>query len=373
MLQPENIRVILSGGGTGGHIFPAVAIANAIRAAVPVAEILFVGAKGRMEMEKIPAAGYRIEGLWISGLQRRLTTDNLLFPFKVASSLYNARKIIKSFKPDVVIGTGGYASGPTLRMASWLGIPTLIQEQNSFPGITNKMLAPKADRICVAYQGMEKFFPASKLRLTGNPVRNDIEFNINTRLEALQHFNLQENKTTLLVVGGSLGARTINKSIDAGLNRLAAANIQLIWQTGKHYADNATFAVSAHWDKGIITMPFIKEMDIAYAAADIVVSRAGAIAISELCITGKPSILVPSPNVAEDHQTKNALALSGRGAALLVSDKDAPEKLIDIILSLASNLNDQRNLSSNISAMAMRNSAGLIAEQVFELISVKNK
>jgi UDP-N-acetylglucosamine--N-acetylmuramyl-(pentapeptide) pyrophosphoryl-undecaprenol N-acetylglucosamine transferase len=373
MQQPENIRVILSGGGTGGHIFPAVAIANAIKEAVPKAEILFVGAKGRMEMEKVPAAGYPIEGLWISGLQRRLTTDNLMFPFKVVASLYNARKIIKSFKPDVVIGTGGYASGPTLRMASWLGIPTLIQEQNSFPGITNKMLASRADRICVAYEGMEKFFPAGKIRLTGNPVRNDIEFNSNTKEEALIHFNLQNNKTTVLVVGGSLGARTINQSMEAGLARLAEASIQLIWQTGKHYAEKALTAVKEYQQNGITTSPFIKEMDKAYAAADIVISRAGAIAISELCITGKPCILVPSPNVAEDHQTKNARALSDQGASLLISDREAPEKLIEAILSLASNVTEQEKLSKNISALAKHNSARQIAGQVFELAAETKK
>lgn len=373
MQQPDNIKVILSGGGTGGHIFPAVAIANAIRAVSPGAEILFVGAKGRMEMEKVPAAGYQIKGLWISGLQRSLTMSNLLFPLKVISSLYHAQKIIKAFKPDVVVGTGGYASGPTLRMATWLGIPTLIQEQNSFPGITNKILSSKVDCICVAYQGMEKFFPASKIRLTGNPVRNDIEYNTKTKSEALQFFNLANDKITLLVVGGSLGARTINKSIESGINNLASANIQLIWQTGKHYAENATSSVSGYKGKGFITSPFIKEMDKAYAAADIVVSRAGAIAISELCISGKPSILVPSPNVAEDHQTKNALALSSRGAAKLITDSEAPEKLIDAVLSLASNLNEQVNLSTNISQLAMHNSAGHIAGEVFKLAAKKMK
>jgi UDP-N-acetylglucosamine--N-acetylmuramyl-(pentapeptide) pyrophosphoryl-undecaprenol N-acetylglucosamine transferase len=372
MQQSDNIRVILSGGGTGGHIFPAVAIANAIRAVAPAADILFVGAKGRMEMEKVPAAGYAIEGLWISGLQRRLTADNLMFPFKVISSLLKARKIIKSFKPDVVIGTGGYASGPTLRMASWLGIPTLIQEQNSFPGITNKMLASKADIICVAYQGMDKFFPASKIRLTGNPVRNDIEFNNNMQSAALKEFNLNDAKTTLLVVGGSLGARTINHSIHGGLSILAANNIQLIWQTGKLYAIQAAKAAMDYQGKGIITMPFIKEMDKAYAAADIVVSRAGAIAISELCITGKPSILVPSPNVAEDHQTKNALALSAQNAAILIKDSEAPTSLISTITALASNLAEQKILSKNISSMASRNSARQIAEHVFEL-ALKSK
>ena len=373
MLKTDNIRVILSGGGTGGHIFPAVAIANAIKAAAPSAEILFVGAKGRMEMEKVPAAGYPIEGLWISGLQRRLTTDNLMFPFKVISSLFNARKIIKSFKPDVVIGTGGYASGPTLRMASWLGIPTVIQEQNSFPGITNKMLAAKADIICVAYEGMEKYFPASKIRLTGNPVRHDIEFNNNSKSEALKLFNLVEGKITLLVVGGSLGARTINQSIHAGLRIMATDKIQLIWQTGKYYADQAAKAVQDTEGEGIVTRPFIKEIDKAYAAADIVVSRAGAIAISELCLTGKPSILVPSPNVAEDHQTKNALALSSRKAAILVKDSEAPATLVTAITELASNIAEQKTLSTNISSMAIRNSARTIAEHVFELALKQNK
>jgi len=373
MQQSDNIRVILSGGGTGGHIFPAVAIANVIKATAPAAEILFVGAKGRMEMEKVPAAGYPIEGLWISGLQRRLTTDNLMFPFKVLSSLYNARKIIKSFKPDVVIGTGGYASGPTLRMASWLGIPTVIQEQNSFPGITNKMLAAKADIICVAYEGMEKFFPASKIRLTGNPVRHDIEFNNNLKSEALKQYSLAEDKITLLVVGGSLGARTINQSIHAGLRILATDKIQLIWQTGKSYADQAAKAIQDIEGEGIVTMPFIMEMDKAYIASDIVVSRAGAIAISELCLTGKPSILVPSPNVAEDHQTKNALALSSRKAAILVKDSEAAATLISAITELASNIAEQKTLSINISSMAIRNSARQIAGHVFELALKQNK
>ncbi len=373
MQQSDNIRVILSGGGTGGHIFPAVAIANAIKAVAPQAEILFVGAKGRMEMEKVPAAGYPIEGLWISGLQRRLTADNLMFPFKVVSSLYKARKIIKTFKPDVVIGTGGYASGPTLRAASWAGIPTLIQEQNSFPGITNKMLASKADIICVAYHGMEKFFPASKIKLTGNPVRSDIEFSNINKAETLAQFGLQEGKTTLLVVGGSLGARTINQSIEAGINTLAEAEIQLIWQTGKNFAPQASQAVAPHQDKGFITMPFIKEMDKAYAAADIVVSRAGAIAISELSITGKPSILVPSPNVAEDHQTKNAMALSTRNAAILVKDAEAAESLVNKITELAADAEEQLRLSNNISAMAIRNSAQQIAEYAFMLAGKSKK
>lgn len=373
MPQPDNIRVILSGGGTGGHIFPAVAIANAIKASVPQAAIMFVGAKGRMEMEKVPASGYPIEGLWISGLQRRLTADNLMFPFKVMSSLISARRIIKKFNPDVVVGTGGYASGPTLRMASWLRIPTLIQEQNSFPGITNKMLAAKADKICVAYSGMEKFFPAKKIILTGNPVRSDIEFNAITKSTALKHFSLSENKITVLVIGGSLGARTINQAIHAGINQISVANIQLIWQTGLQYADAAAKAVTEKADKGIITFPFIKEMDKAFAAADLIVSRAGAISISELCITGKPCILVPSPNVTEDHQTKNAKALSTKQAAVLIKDPEAAEKLIQAIIELASNQTEQETLSKNISSMAMKNSAGQIAEQVFKLAQSKHK
>ncbi len=373
MQQFNNIRVILSGGGTGGHIFPAVAIANAVKETALGAEIMFVGAKGRMEMEKVPAAGYPIEGLWISGLQRRLTADNLMFPFKVISSLYKARKIIKSFKPDVVVGTGGYASGPTLRMAAWLGIPTLIQEQNSFPGITNKMLASKADRICVAYPGMEKYFPASKISITGNPVRHDIEYNNILKDDALKHFGLTGEKTTLLVVGGSLGARTINHSIHAGLRILADSNIQVIWQTGTHYAIQASKALLDNQMKGILTAPFIKEMDMAYSAADIVVSRAGAIAISELCLTGKPTILVPSPNVAEDHQTKNAKALSSRNAAILVTDSDAPASLITIITTLASDLNAQKQLITNISSLAIKNSARQIAELVFELATKEKK
>lgn len=374
MQQSDNIRIILSGGGTGGHIFPAVAIANAVKELSPTAEILFVGAKGRMEMEKVPAAGYPIKGLWISGLQRRLTADNLLFPLKVISSLYRARKIIKAFKPDVVIGTGGYASGPTLRIASRAGIPTIIQEQNSFPGITNKMLAAKADAICVAYPGMEKFFPATKIKLTGNPVRHDIEFNNVSRSEALHQFQLDASKPVLLVVGGSLGARVINQSIHANLAQLASANIQVIWQTGVHYADLAAEAVKQLNVNGITTMAFIKEMNKAYAAADIVISRAGAIAISELCLTGKPVILVPSPNVAEDHQTKNAMALSTRDAALLVKDQDAQSELVKTVIKLASDTEKLKNLSRNIQAMAIHNSARQIANLVFELASKpKNK
>lgn len=367
MQQPDEIRIILSGGGTGGHIFPAVAIAKAVNRRANKAAIQFVGAKGRMEMEKIPAEGFPIKGLWISGLQRKLTFDNLMFPVKVVSSLLKARKIIKAFKPDVVVGTGGYASGPTLQMAAWMGIPTLIQEQNSFPGITNKMLASKVNKICVAYEGMEKYFPKEKLYITGNPVRSEIEFNSVTKTEALKFFKLKEGKITLLVVGGSLGARTINKSIHEGIEKLADAGIQLIWQTGKYFAFEAAKATSKYQEAGMISSSFIKEMNIAYAAADIIVSRAGAIAISELCLVGKPCILVPSPNVTEDHQTKNALALSTRNAAILIKDSEASSELVKTIINLALNTAEQNILSSNILQMAKPNAAELIADFVFEI------
>jgi len=373
MQQPDNIRVILSGGGTGGHIFPAIAIANAIREQVPGAEFLFVGALGKMEMEKVPAAGYRIEGLWISGLQRRLTWSNLAFPFKVLSSLYKARKIIRQFRPDVVIGTGGYASGPTLRAAAAMGIPTLIQEQNSFPGITNKMLARKVQRICVAYEGMEKYFPMEKIKITGNPIRQDIITCQSSREDALKFFGLAPGFTTLLVVGGSLGARTINQSIQSGLGILAEQNLQLIWQTGKNYAAEAAEAVGPYTGKGMTTQPFISRMDLAYRAADLVVSRAGAIAISELCAAGKPSILVPSPNVTEDHQTKNCIALSSREAAIMVSDAAAKEQLLRELVQLAADAGKMAQLSENILKMAFPDAASRIAGEALQLITQRKK
>ncbi len=375
MSQPENIRVLLSGGGTGGHIFPAIAIANAIRAKVPAAEFLFVGAKGRMEMQKVPAAGYEIEGLWISGLQRKLTLDNLSFPFKVISSLINARRIIKRFRPDIVIGTGGYASGPTLRAAARMGIPTLIQEQNSFPGITNKMLAKKANIICVAYEGMDKFFPVDKIRLTGNPIRQEIASIRAGKQESLAAFSLKPGNTTLLVIGGSLGARTINQSIHSGLRLLADNHIQLIWQTGSAFEATASEAVKSYENNGLISTSFIGRMDLAYAAADIVISRAGAIAISELCVVGIPAILVPSPNVTEDHQTKNALALSGKHAAIMIPDAEANEKLVSAIIELANNPTMQVELKENISRLAHRDAAAQIAEEALSLInnSTNNK
>ncbi|MBC7864832.1 MAG: undecaprenyldiphospho-muramoylpentapeptide beta-N-acetylglucosaminyltransferase [Bacteroidia bacterium] len=303
------LKVIISGGGTGGHIFPAVAIANQVKKIVPNAEILFVGALGRMEMEKVPAAGYKIIGLNIAGLQRKLTLSNFSFPFKLISSMIKAKKIIKEFAPDIAVGTGGYASGPTLKAACNKGIPALIQEQNSYPGITNKILSKKVNKICVAYEGMEKFFPKEKIILTGNPVRMDIENTRTKKEEGLKFFGLQPGKKTLLIIGGSLGARTINQSIGAGINKFAEAGIQVLWQTGKNYFETAKQQTSHLKEKGIFAFDFITKMDFAYAVADCVVSRAGASSVSELCIVKMPCILVPSPNVAEDHQTKNAMAL----------------------------------------------------------------
>ncbi|GAB1404033.1 undecaprenyldiphospho-muramoylpentapeptide beta-N-acetylglucosaminyltransferase [Lentimicrobium sp.] len=370
MSLPET-RIIISGGGTGGHIFPAIAIADSIKKASPHAEILFVGALGRMEMEKVPAAGYDIEPLWISGLQRRLTWKNLLFPVKLLHSSVRARKIIRRFQPQAVVGVGGYASGPTVKAAAAMGIPTILQEQNSYPGITNKMLAKKAEKICVAYPGMEKYFSKNKLIITGNPVRSSIINATAKKTEAIDFFNLQNNRITLLVVGGSLGARTINESIHSGLKRLSDAGIQLIWQTGNTYAPLAEAAVRPFEQSGIRTFNFIARMDLAYAAADIVISRAGALAISELCATARPSILVPSPNVAEDHQTKNAMALVKEKAALMVKDKDAADNLITQVLKLAADAAARLELSENISKMAHPDAAFQIARVVLDCIENK--
>ncbi len=367
-MHNKEIHIVLSGGGTGGHIFPALAIAHAFESKIPGTKILFIGAKGRMEMEKIPAAGYPIEGLWISGLQRRFTWGNFLFPLKVVSSWFKARAILKKFRPDAVIGTGGYASWSALNAAVSLGIPTLIQEQNSFPGITNKKLAKKADKICVAYSGMEKYFPKGKLALLGNPIRKEIEFNLTPKEEAVRFFKLDPGKPVLLVVGGSLGARTINQSIESNLQQFADAGIQVLWQTGKSYAETAQNAIKPFSGKGIQSMPFIQEMDKAYAAADVVVSRAGAIAVSELCASGKPMILVPSPNVAEDHQTKNAMALVSQNAALLVTDEEAPEKLGKTITGLVNNKQIQNELAINSKKLAVAESASKIADEILKLI-----
>jgi UDP-N-acetylglucosamine--N-acetylmuramyl-(pentapeptide) pyrophosphoryl-undecaprenol N-acetylglucosamine transferase len=365
------LKVILSGGGTGGHIFPAVAIANQIKKQVPDADILFVGALGRMEMEKVPAAGYKIIGLWISGLQRKLTLSNLSFPFKVISSLLKAKKILNDFKPDIVIGTGGYASGPMLRAATSKGIPTLIQEQNSYPGITNKILSKKVSKICVGYDGMEKFFPKEKIVLSGNPVRQDLQEVDSKRDEGLRFFGLDGNKKIVLVVGGSLGAKGINEAMGKDLQLLADNNIQLLWQTGKIYIDTAKQQTSPFADKNIKAVDFITKMDLAYAIADCVISRAGAGAVSELCIIRKPCILVPLPTAAEDHQTKNAMSLVNKNAAVLVKDIEAKEKLVKEVVDLIKNENKQNELKQNIAKLALPNAAEIIVNEILKLVNYK--
>jgi UDP-N-acetylglucosamine--N-acetylmuramyl-(pentapeptide) pyrophosphoryl-undecaprenol N-acetylglucosamine transferase len=341
-------RIIISGGGTGGHIFPAVAIANEVRRRDPQADILFVGAEGKMEMEKVPAAGFPIQALPIVGLQRRLTVKNLLLPFKLAQSLWMARRILKAHKPDVVVGVGGYASGPILKMANWLRIPTVIQEQNSFAGKTNKLLAQQASKICVAYEQMERFFPKEKIVLTGNPVRNEVAQIEGKRTEALNLFGLTEEKPVVLVIGGSLGARTLNQALDKGLMMLVESDVQVIWQCGKFYKNDLWIKWNGQLPDGVWLDAFITDMQLAYAAADIVVSRAGALSVSELCLVHKPAILVPSPNVAEDHQTKNAMALVEKGAAILVTDHQAEEQLIDAIRALVTDMPRQEKLTSAI-------------------------
>ncbi len=367
----KQLKVIISGGGTGGHIFPALAIANALKASVSDVEFLFVGAKGRMEMQKVPAAGFKIEGLWISGFQRKLTWSNLLFPFKVLSSLMRAKKIVNNFKPDVVVGTGGYASGPVLYMATRNKIPAVIQEQNSYPGITNKILAAKVSKVCVAYAGMEKYFPKEKIVLTGNPVRKDIYTIEEKKTEALQFFGLSPDKKIVLVIGGSLGARTINESIEKSLLDFESQKIQLLWQTGKAYYQHAQEVVEKYTDVGIKAFEFVARMDMAYAAADIVVSRAGAISLSELAVAGKAAILIPSPNVSEDHQTKNALTLVDNKAAIMVKDNESVEKLGKVIIDLLNNPTQQKLLKDNIKKLAMPNAAEKIAAEILNL--VKNK
>lgn len=367
----QQYKFIVSGGGTGGHIFPAIAIANALKQRVPDADFLFVGAEGRMEMEKVPAAGYKIVGLWISGLQRKLTFANLSFPFKVISSIMRAKKIMREFKPSAVIGTGGYASGPMLRVASRAGVPTLIQEQNSYPGITNRVLSARVNRICVAYPGMEKYFPKHKIIFTGNPVRQDILNLQGKHPRAMENFALSADKKTLLVIGGSLGARTINQSMAAGIKEIVQAGYQVIWQTGKTFLPEAKKVTEGL--SGVFVSDFITKMDLAYAAADLVVSRAGASSVSELCLVGKASILVPSPNVAEDHQTKNAMALVNVGAAALVKDAEAAAKLTKRILNLFEDEAARTELEVNIGQLATPNSADLIAGEILKLVQAQKK
>ncbi len=358
---------MISGGGTGGHIYPAISTAQALQEMLQHVEILFVGAKGKMEMEKVPKAGFKIEGLWISGIQRKLSGQNLLFPAKLISSLLGAARLIRDFKPDVVVGVGGYASGPLLYVASRKGIPTLIQEQNSYAGLTNKLLAKSVNTICVAHDGMEKYFPKEKLVITGNPVRKTIMLNPNSKAYAYEHFELSPDKPVLLVVGGSLGARTINEVVLAGLEKLKEKDIQLIWQCGGLYHEEM---VRRSEGKGgvVVLKDFIFQMDYAYGISDVVISRAGALSIAELMLTGKPSILVPSPNVAEDHQTINALALLDHEAAVMVKDSEAMEKLIDEAVTLIDDKERRENLSKNIHAMAHENAAIDIANEVMKLV-----
>ncbi len=357
-------NILISGGGTGGHIFPALSIANALRRRLDC-EIRFVGAENRMEMEKVPAAGYSITGLPVAGFNRKNLFKNIPVLFKLWKSMRIANGIVRDFKPDIAIGVGGYASGPTLKAAQKAGIPTLLQEQNSYAGVTNKMLSHKADRICVAYDHMERFFPADRIVKTGNPVRQAL-LEPRKKGKARESFGLAAERPTLLVVGGSLGARTINESMEKGLKRLTENGIQVIWQTGKNFGDRGPAAAKGL--RNVVVTPFINDMASAYAAADLVVSRAGAGSISELELLGKPCILVPSPNVAEDHQTKNAMALAERNAAVMVTDAEASEKLIDTILSLMGNENRLADMSANVLNMAMPESDEKIVDEIVKLI-----
>lgn len=361
----KKLKFILSGGGTGGHIYPAIAIADELKVRYPDAEFLFVGAKDKMEMQKVPQAGYKIRGLWIAGLQRRLTFDNTLFPVKLITSLLKARRIIGEFEPDVVIGTGGFASGPLLQVASIAGIPTVIQEQNSYPGITNKLLSGKAKKICVAYENLERFFPKNKMILTGNPVRQDLIGVESKRAEAIQYFNLDENKKTLLVLGGSLGSRRINQLIAKELINFSAQNLQVLWQCGKLYFDEYQHFSD---NENVQVLAFIDKMDLVYAAADIVISRAGASSVSELCIVGKPTIFIPSPNVAEDHQTKNAQAIVDKGGAILIREGELDTQFSTIFNKLISDENLQKSLSENIKKLAKVNATKDIVEEIIKLI-----
>lgn len=383
VMNKKKLRIIISGGGTGGHIFPAVSIANAIKVLAPDAEILFVGAEGRMEMQRVPEAGYTIVGLPVAGFDRKNLLRNVAVIFKLIRSQLKARSVIKKFKPHVAVGVGGYASGPTLKTAGMMGIPTLIQEQNSYAGVTNKLLAKKARKICVAYEGMEKFFPAEKIMLTGNPVRQGLLDSKLTREAALKQFGLDPAKKTILILGGSLGARSINQCVMMHLNDIAAcqADVQFIWQTGKIYIEQVLQAVQAAKNNAgnngnnanggklgnLHTTDFIKDMAVAYRAADLIVSRAGAGSISEFCLLEKPVILVPSPNVAEDHQTQNAMALVRKDAAIYVKDAEVNNKLIAVALETVADAARLQALSNHIAKLALPDSANIIARQVMEL------
>lgn len=364
--QSKSYRFIVSGGGTGGHIYPAIAIANELKLRYPQAKFLFVGAKDRMEMEKVPQAGYAIKGLWISGLQRKLTLKNLLFPFKLISSLFISRRIIKKFQPNVAIGTGGFASGPLLQVANYKKIPTLIQEQNSYPGITNKLLSKKANCICVAYEGLERFFPKSKIVLTGNPIRKEVLEVGKKEEDGKAEFQLDDDKLTLLVLGGSLGARRINQLIEQQLSFFKTNKIQVIWQCGKLYIGDY---IKYNAQQNVQVHSFLNTMDKAYAAADIIISRAGASSVSELCVIGKPVLFIPSPNVAEDHQTKNAQAITDKNAAILIKEADLNDKFQTEFSKLITSEEKRKTLGSNIKKLALVNATNDIVDQIEKLLS----
>ena len=361
-----NYRIILSGGGTGGHIYPAISIANELKSRHPQSEFLFVGALNKMEMEKVPQAGYKIEGLWISGIQRRLTVKNLSFPFKLISSLLKSRRLIKQFKPDVAIGTGGFASGPLLQTAVSKGVPSLIQEQNSYPGITNRILSKKADKICVAYDGLDRYFPKHKIVKTGNPVREDIIEIEGKSIQGKDFFNLKHNKITLLVIGGSLGSRRINEPIEEKTEFFKTHNVQVLWQCGKLYYE--TYRKHEQLEN-VQVHAFLNDMDMAYAAADIIISRAGASSVSELCIVGKPVIFIPSPNVAEDHQTKNAQAVVAKDGAMLIKEDALEVDFENNFLQLVTSPQKQQTLGNNIKQLALVNATKDIADQVEKLLN----
>ena len=361
----KSLRLIVSGGGTGGHVFPAIAIADAFKKKHHDAEILFVGAKGKMEMERVPAAGYPIEGLWISGFKRELSLDNLSFPFKLVSSMLKARRILKSFRPDAVVGVGGFASGPVMKMAAMMGIPVIIQEQNSFPGVTNKLVAPKASRICVAYEGMEKWFPKEKIVLTGNPLRNMMNVVVEGKEKGALLFGLDPKKPIILLVGGSQGALGINKGVSAQLKMFADVDYQMIWQTGKHYLEQAQKEVHAlKLDDRVKPLVFIDDMKLAYSCADIVISRAGAMSISELSQQRKAVVFVPLPTAAEDHQTKNALSLVQKDAAVMVKNDDAPVELLPTVFDLLNDEEKLRRMQNNIAKFARPNAADDIVKEI---------
>lgn len=371
-------RFIISGGGTGGHIYPAIAIANELKSRFPECEILFVGAKDKMEMQKVPQAGYKIEGLWIAGIQRKLTLENLKFPIKLMSSLMKSRKIVKNFKPDVAIGTGGFASGAVVKVAAQMGIPTVIQEQNSYPGITNKLLSKNAKAICVAYDGLEKFFPKEKIVFTGNPVRQDLLNVAQNRQDAIKHFDLDTNKKTLLVLGGSLGARRINQLIEKELDFIVNQDVQIIWQCGKFYYEEykkydsstrqAELVEAQHPTPSTQVLSFIDRMDLVYSVADVIISRAGASSVSELSIVGKPTIFIPSPNVAEDHQTKNAKAIADKNGAILIKESELDIRFEDVFSEVVKNEELQKELSQNIKELAKPNATKDIVDEIVKLI-----